>query len=251
MLLFVKDMRHKLNLNLRTLDKVVMLIHGGYGCGKTYLIGDMLKHEGKAGPSLFINVKGEDGTLSIANMGLGDTGETVENLKDWRELIDECKKKQLRAVGLDSMKALCRIVMEGKVSADRPPEKTEYGLIHWFMESLTKELRTLAPIVLCVCPSDKSINQLDGRTYITPDLPGREAAGSAGWFDFVGYLKAETISATEVKRAITFAPHPGIVTRQRLPRPITTDITIPNGSGGWFTILTNLQKALGEEKKNG
>ena len=242
-------MRHKLNLNLRNLDRFTMLIHGSYTSGKTHLMGDMLRHESKVGPTLFINIKGEDGTLSIADMDLGETGETVENLKDWTELIADYKGKKLRGLGLDSMKALCRIVMEGKVSADRPPEKTEYGIIHWFMESLTKELRTLAPIVLCVCPSDKSINQIDGRTYITPDLPGREAAGSAGWFDFVGYLKAETISATEVKRAITFAPHPGIVTRQRLPRPITTEIPIPIGGGGWLTILTAFQKALGEEKK--
>jgi len=239
-------MRKKLDLNLRSMDKFTMLVHGSYSTGKTHLIGDMLRHESKVGPTLFINIKGEDGSLSIADMELGETGETVENLKDWKELITEYKGKNLRGLGLDSMKALCRIVMEGKISVDRPPEKTEYGLIHWFMESLTKELRTLAPVVLCVCPSDKSINQIDGRTYITPDLPGREAAGSAGWFDAVGYLRAETISAIRVDRTITFAPNPGIVTRVRLPRPITQDILIPNGGGGWQTIMDIFQKKLNE-----
>ena len=237
-------MRHKLNLDLRNLDKVVMLIHGAYSTGKTHLVGDALRSESKHGPVLFINVKGEDGTLSLAEMALGEIGETVENIKDWKDCINDYRSKQLRGLGVDSLKALCRLVMEGKVSGDRPPEKTEYGLIHWFMESLTKELRTLAPIVLCVCPSDKSINQLDGRTYITPDLPGREAAGSAGWFDFVGYLKADTLSATQVKRAVTFAPSPAIITRQRLPRPITTDIDIPTGEGGWNAIMSALNKAL-------
>lgn len=238
-------MRQKLNLDLRNLDRITMLIHSAFGAGKTHLVGDMLKTEGNG---LFINVKGEDGTLSLADMALGDIGETIENLKDWKDLIGDYRGKGLKACGVDSLKALCRIVMEGKVSNDRPPEKTEYGLIHWFMESLTKELRTVAPIVLCVCPSDKSVNQLDGRTYITPDLPGREAAGSAGWFDFVAYLKADTLSATQVKRAITFAPNPAIITRQRLPRPLTSDIEIPTGSGGWNAIMKALRKQL-EEKK--
>ena len=243
-------MRTRLNLDLRNLDKVVMLVHGSVNVGKTHLMGDMLRTEMANGPVLFINVKGEDGTLSLAEMGLGEVGETVENLKDWKELINDYRGKALRGLGVDSLKALCRLVMEGKVSSDRPPEKTEYGLIHWFMESLTKELRTLAPVVLCVCPSDKSINQLDGRTYITPDLPGREAAGSAGWFDAVGYLKTEVMSATKVQRAVTFAPNPSIITRVRLPRPVLSDILIPEHSGGWAAIMLAFQKAMAVGESN-
>ena len=241
-----ETMRHKLNLDLRSVDRIAMLIHSAYGAGKTYLVGDMLKAELERtkGPVLFVNVKGEDGTLSLADMGLGDVGETVETLTDWKELVADAHKRGLKAIGVDSMKALVRLVMRDKIGVDRPPEKTEYGIIHWVMENLATELRTLASVVLCVCPSDKSVNQLDGRTYITPDLPGREAAGSAGWFDFVGYLKADTLSPKEVTRAITFAPNASIITRQRLPKPITHDISIPTGKGGWAAIRGAIEKAL-------
>src|SRR5262249_16204463 len=131
--------------------------------------------------------------------------------------------KKLRALGVDSMKALCRVVTKKVVKGDRPAVKDDFGSIHWEMERLTASLRSVAPIVVCACPSDKSVNQLDGRTYITPDLPGREAAGSAGWFDFVGYISADTMGPSRVTRKVTFSPSTLVITRQRLPRSVTTD----------------------------
>src|SRR6266446_6736108 len=240
-------MRHKLNLDLRSLDRVMMLVHGGYSSGKTHLVGDMLRYEMQHGPVKFLNVKGEDGTLSIASMGLGESGETVETLQDYKDALNDARKANLRALGVDSFKALVKIVTFAKIG-DRPPAKDDYTGIHYEMAELATSLRSVAPVVLCVCPSGKSVNQLDGRTYITPDLPGREAAGAAGWFDFLGYLSAETLGADNVKRRVTFAPNTNVITRQRLPKQLTSDITIPNGGGGWEAIYKALQNSLKGDK---
>jgi hypothetical protein len=103
--------------------------------------------------------------------------------------------------------------------------------------------------VICVCPSDKSIHQLTGRTLVTPDLPGRAATGCAGWFDFVGYLSAETVGKT-VRRTLTFAPSANVVTRLRLPAPITEDLVLPTGPGAWALILRALESAMTKEERN-
>ena len=54
------------------------LLHGPYGGGKTHLLGDMLATESEQGPVRFINLKGEDGYLSIMPEILG----TAEALLD-------------------------------------------------------------------------------------------------------------------------------------------------------------------------
>src|SRR2546422_4719959 len=86
-------MRTKLNMDLQTLDSFTMLIHGDRASGKTALAGDMLLYElQKGGDVRFINVKGEDGTLTLRGMGLGDRGETVENYADFNEVLNDYTK---------------------------------------------------------------------------------------------------------------------------------------------------------------
>lgn len=244
-------MREKFSLDLKTasLEKTIMLIHGGYASGKTYLLADFLKYYSTQGPVKFINVIGEDGYLSAQSMGLGNVGETVTTYDDLIASLNDAKKEKCVAVGLDSMKMASKLAMAHVVgSSDRMPSVggngNEWGSVHFAMENLTNRMRAAAPFVLCVCPSDKSINQLDGKTYVTPDLPGREAAGSAGWFDFVGYLSADVIGPSQIKRKVRFAPNNTILTRQRLPRPIINDIEIPEGEGGWKKILGEINSIL-------
>lgn len=244
-------MREKFSLDLKTpsLEKTIMLIHGGYASGKTYLMADFLKYYKSAGPVKFINVAGEDGYLSAQTFGLGDIGETANTYDDLEAILNDCKKDKTVAIGLDSMKAAARLAMIKVVgSSDRMPsvggQGNEWGDVHFKMENLTNRLRNAALFVLCVCPSDKSVNQLDGRTYITPDLPGREAAGSAGWFDFVGYINADVTGPGKIKRTVKFAPNNSILTRQRLPKPIINDIELPEGEGGWKKILDTINGSL-------
>jgi hypothetical protein len=240
--------RRKLNLDLKSLDKLTMLIHGDYGHGKTALAGDMLKTESEFGKVLFVNVKGEDGTLTLANCGLGENGEEVEDLKDFTELTDELMKSPIQALAIDSLKPLATKLVYGVVcGVDKLPSGSDHwGQIHFKMEQLATRLRRCAKYVMCVCPSDKSVNALDGVTRITPDLPGREAVGSAGWFDFVGFLKADTIGPDNVKRTLNFAPSASVVARQRLPfgKEITKPIQLPRGPGSWSAVKAALQAAL-------
>lgn len=244
-------MRQRLNLDMTSLDRLMMLIHGDYGSGKTHLIGDMLAAEAARGPVAFLNTKGEDGYMSLAAAHLGEIGESVETVADFRAALGDLRKLKLRAVAVDSLKYLCRIVTKGEVG-DRIPRKDDWGPVHFQMESLVTELRSVAPVVVCVCPSDKSVNQLTGETKITPDLPGREAAGSAGWFDFVGYMQADTRGPSDVSRTITFTPSTSIITRQRLPVPILEVLQIPAGAGGWRTIIAALERGFCKgDKTNG
>ena len=236
-------MRKSFNLDKKVLDSATFLIHGVYGAGKTHLLGDFLSNESKLGPVKFINVRGEDGMLSLAGAGLGDKGETVETVKDLEEVLEELRGGGYRAVGIDSFKALCRVVME-EVNGGRMPEKSDYIPVHWVMERLAKRLRGVATYVMAVCPSDKSVDHVTGRTAVTPDLPGREAWGSAGWFDFVGYLTAEVVGLSLVKRELTFAPALNVVTRARLPKQLIQTIPVPNNGGGWVNIVQRINQAM-------
>jgi len=244
-------LRTKLNLDLRDLSKFCTLIHGNYNTGKTHLLGDALKHESQYGQVLFLNAGGEDGYLSLANSGLGEVGETVTEYKDFLAICDEYREKKIRALGVDSMKALSQIVMASEVG-DRLPtiggQRNEWSEIHHKMTSLVNKLKAIAPVVVCVSPSDKSVDQITGKTFVTPDMPGRQAAGSAGWFDFVFYLVADVLGPGKVRRVVTCKPSSSVITRQRLPKPILDDLVIPDGSGGWAAIRAKMEAALGVEK---
>ena len=241
-------MRHKLNLDLTELNGFSMLLHGGYAVGKTHFVGDMLREESQYGPVRFLNVKGEDGYRSLASLGLGENGESVDSLDDFSDALKEWRGLKLQAVAIDSFKPLVRLVMYDIFKEDRLPrvggKENEWGPVHFKVEGIANSLRSVAKYVLCTCPSDKSVNQLDGRTYITPDLPGREAAGSAGWFDMVAYLKADSVSATKVIRELIIRPDNSVITRQRLPRAIVKDIIVPENGGGWHNLKVEIQKAL-------
>ena len=175
------ELRNMLNLDKQELDSLTLLVHGGYATGKTHLLGDALCEEAKNGPVFFLNVKGEDGTMTLRGQGLGSNAATVETVKDYEAALEILHRHKLQALALDSLKALNKLIM-----GDTMPEKSDYIPIHWTMERLVKSLRACAKYVICSCPSDRSVNQLDGSVWITPDLPGREAMGVAGWFNFVG-----------------------------------------------------------------
>ena len=249
--------KFKLDLEGAKLEKAMVLIHGGYAAGKTHLLGDFLKFYSANGPVRFINVRGEDGSDSAKTFNIGDVGENVETYEDLIGALNDVKKDKCVALGIDSMKAVNRLAMAHVLgTSERMPSVggngNEWGAVHFAMENLTNRMRASAPFVMCVCPSDKSVNQLDGKTYITPDLPGREAAGSAGWFDLVGYISADVLGPGNVKWSVKFAPNTSVLTRQRLPRPLIADIIIPKDDGGWAAILGEINKTLtekGEVKK--
>ena len=240
-------LRKRFNLDQSELHGYTMLVHGGRASGKTHLAGDFLRTEAARGPVRFINVEGEDGYLTLRGMGLGEAGETVESYQDFYDAITEYAKAGTHALAVDSLHALSRWVMRKVTGSDRLPEikreSNEWGELHHLMHNLMMMLRRSARYVMCTCPSDRSVEQLSQKTYITPDLPGREAAGSAGWFDFVGYLEAVPMGPGRIQRTLSMTPNANIIVRQRLPKQITAPIVLPEGNGGWKIISDTIEKS--------
>ena len=237
--------RQKFNLDLQMTDSFTMMVHGIRAAGKTFLIGDMLAYEREHGPVCFINMAGEDGQASAKSFGLGEIGETHDSYEDFKAFCKEYAGKKLRAVGLDSVSVLGRWVMRSVIGADRLPritkESNEWGEFHREMDNAMALFRNTAKRILAVCPSDRSVDAVTQRTYISPDLPGRQAVGSAGWFDFVAYLQADVTGPGQVSRRFIIAPNSTIVVRQRLARQITQDLTLPTGPGSWKLITDTIQ----------
>lgn len=237
--------RKKFNLDTAELDGYTLLVHGGRASGKTYLVGDFLKTESAFGPVRFLNIVGEDGNLTLRGMGLGDVGEHIESHKDFMDALKEYQEKKVHALGVDSIHALSRWIMQKVTGSDRLPEirtgTNEWGEFHQHSYNTYMAVRRAAKLIMCTCPSDKSVEQLSGKTFVTPDLPGRQAAGSAGWFDFVGYIEA-TNTASGVTRTFNMAPNATVIVRQRLPKQISQAIPLPQGPGGWQAIKDAIEK---------
>lgn len=254
-------MRRPLDLDLKSLDDgFATLFHGVVNSGKTHLLGDALKHESQFGPIRYINVKGEDGQMSLASFNLGQgVGETVETAKDINDVMVDYAKLKLHALAVDSLKPLGTMLLFDVVGEDRLPDtaldgeksKAYWGRARVAMETTLKKLRGLAKYLICVCPSDKSEDIVSKAKSITPDLFGKLAFGCAGSFDFVGYVEAKVVGPGKLRRTISLAPNTEVLTRQRLPRPVLKPIIIPDGSGGWVAYKNALQQGLMEGGETG
>ena len=248
-------MRRPYNLDLPSLDRIALLIHGGYGQGKTHLVGDMLRTERANGPVRFLNIAGEDGSAAIGGMGLGEIAVTVDTYEDLRAEMADMSKMGLRAVGVDSMHHIARILMQYVTGSDRLPriakDSNEWGELNHTLRATMLTLRTLAPIVLVTCPSDRSVDQLTGKVLWTPDVPGRNAVGSSGWFNFVFVMKSDVIGPNKVRRVLLTGPISDVVIKAQLPCPLPTEIEVPENGGGWAKLYATIQKAFnntGKEK---
>lgn len=240
-------MRTRLNLDLTALDRFTMLIHGNYGVGKTALLGDMLREESRKGPVAFLNIAGEDGYLSLANQGLGEIGETVDTLADFKAALGEYKQKGCVALGIDGGKQFGELVKKS-IKPDGLLQmgqgKDDWQRFHREFETTIASLRLVAPVIVMASASDRSLDQISGATSLTPDMPGRQAAGIGGQFDFVFILKAMAVTPTKVRRWLATAPETNTIIRQRLPRPLPQEIEIPENGGGWAKLRAEMDKAL-------
>ena len=234
--------RTKFNLDTQELNGYATLIHGINAAGKTYFLGDFLKEESAEGVVRFINVAGEDGALTIKGMGLGEIAETIDSYKDFEAAIDEYRAAKVHAIGVDSLTPLIGWVRVHLFKSDRFPNGAEeWSELHRVVNNLMYKLRRSATQIMCTCPSDRSGDQVTQKTYITPDLPGKEARSSAGWFDFVGYLSAEPSGPGKIKRTLLMTPNGQTTVRQRLPKQIASEIVLPDGPGSWKIVKTLIE----------
>jgi hypothetical protein len=230
------------------------LLHGPYGSGKTHLLGDMLHEEAKTGPVRLINIKGEDGYLSIKPEIITEAeGETVADLADLEAALADAKKAGVRAVAIDGFHRIYSLVYHKLFGSDRTPSiggtTNEWGAAHKMAGDLMDMLRYYAPVVVVSSASDKSLDQLRGETHTTPNFPGQMAAGVGGRFDFVFYLESEVLGPTKIRRKLLTAPVSKMVVRYRLPRPLPPSIDLPDGPGGWALLITTINKSMGDVKK--
>jgi hypothetical protein len=228
-------MRKTFDLDKQTLDSFNVLVYGVPNTGKTYFLGDALREERKVGAVKFLNIAGEDGSLTLSGMGLGDVGEHIDTAQDLKDFVAQWSKTPLQALAVDSLLALSAKVIQARVG-DRLPslkgEGNEWGDVHWAMASLVSSLRTCAKYVICTAPADREQDPIKGTKYIAPMLPGRQAREILGRFDFVGYMAA-TILNKKARWTLSFAPSEEVATRQRVPSPLLNEIVIPQGGGGW------------------
>ena len=93
------------------------------------------------------------------------------------------------------------------------------------------------------------MDQVSGEITLTPDFPGRQAAGVGGQFDFVFVLMARPTGPAQVRRWLMTAPTANTVIRARLPRSLPHEIVIPENGGGWKAIKGAIQTSLDKAGK--
>ena len=256
-------MQSPFNLNLPTLDRFSVLVQGIPNSGKTYLGGDMLKYESQHGPVRFINVKGEDGWASAAGMDLGNIGVTVESEADLQQVAADMIREKVHAVVLDGARPLWGFIMNGIIQSEKPgtvprlPDskldgdrsKTWWSQARFRMEENIKLLKTSCNIFLATTVSAQDIHEITGDKQIAPDVYGKAGSGLVGLFDFAGYMTWSLMGPGRIRREVSFQTRADVQTRQRLAVPVTENIILPDGPGGWAVIKTALQKGLRKEKK--
>lgn len=238
-------MRQKFNLDIPVLDGFSFLVHGINAVGKTYLSGDFLREESKHGVVKFIDIAGEGGAMACAGAGLGEVGEKIDTYDSIVEAFSEYKAAKVHAVVIDSLGWLNSAVRVKAFKSNRlPTNSDEWTELHRLMGNLVVVGKESCKYLFATCPSDRSTDQVTQKTYITPDLPGKEARSCAGWFDFVAYLTASAVGPGRVVRTLTMTPNELVTVKQRLPKAITEDIILPEGQGGWTLIKGKIEQAF-------
>ena len=242
------------NLDVQPDEGYTMMVYGGRATGKTHLLGDMLREEAKQGKVLYVNIAGEDGMKTIKNIGLGNVGVEATEFNDLEDLIAKLTKEPVHAIAIDSLRAVAKLANRRITGSDRAPivepkGRNEWGELHTLMESTCIRLRHVAKYVVLACPADKSVAELDladkaKADHIAPDLPGKEAVQSAGWFDFVGRLEIKSVRPQVFARTFNMVPDNVNIVRQRVPSMIKEPIVIPDGQGGWVAIKTKISEAM-------
>lgn len=256
--------RSKFNLNITNLDTTSVLVQGIPNCGKTHLGGDMLLTEREFGPVRFIDIKGEGGAASIAHMGLGDVGVTVDSAKDVRELAAEFARDKVHAAVLDGGRLLFNLILIEQVQSDpktadaiRLPDarydgeksKGYWSQGRFAMEQTITLLKTSVKVLMLTVTSQQDVHEITGQKQVAPDIYGKMGSGLIGLFDFSGYIKAEVTGPGRVQRTVSFEVRNDVQTRQRLAYPLKETIVLPDGLGGWAKIKAALTAGLAKGGK--
>jgi hypothetical protein len=237
----------KLSTDLSTF---AMLLHGAPGAGKTRLMGDLLS--GTEGKRAFINIAGQDGLLSLISLELdGVIAATVDSYDDLADFV--CNEGPFDALAVDSIRDVHRLAVAKITGGERilkmGRDENEYAEMSFAFERIINALKMQSKRFVTCSMSDRSTDQLTNSTKVTPDLPGRLAAGIAQYFDFVGYMSAQTNSFGKLSRTLSFQTKAlqisktaeiEILTKARVVSPVTADIVLKEGQSNWPTVSETL-----------
>ena len=244
--------RTKVGAPSAELTECRMLFHGYYGSGKTHLMGTALRALTQNGRGLLIVVQGEPSLSTIQGLDIPDLEVVVlESYNDVELVAKEYAEAKLSVVGIDSITLLSDLAIDKVTGGKRAPGqkdagggnhdgRAEWGQVKSYFRVAVKQLQRLAPFCFAVCPSSKTENELTGAVSIAPDLPGKQAIGIVGMWDYVAYVDYVPLTPTKVQRRAHFEPMGSTATRCNLPRPITKPIAIPEGGGGWQAIAKEI-----------
>jgi len=238
-------------------------VSGMAGSGKTTLCADFLLYHRQFGAAVYIMTPTEGnettgGWRSIANLGLSGSAYLVESVADFNELAKILKADGVRAIAVDSTQGLQRLVRIACLGGDNMPKsnlkENEYTkVVNEFSKALNA-LRTIAPFVLCVSPSD--VTKADDQTGATPGPEGRATAPSfvrpwMEWakldflipfqFDMCFHIETDGMFETTTRKLIT-QQGKKYATKQRLPKGqrITQNLDLKDDLLNWSRVMKYL-----------
>jgi len=265
--------RRGIDINLRSLDRFSMLVHGDYNTFKTYLVGSFMASLIRQGKRvIFWNMSGES-LSTLANFPEIIPKEhiwTLETYQDLEQASAELLAKPVDGLGVDSGKLwAAKLTLKYTDGEDRPlrvPKGRGDGSSEWpnmihKMTNMMVSLRQYAEQVITTCPSDLAVSHLDPSTdawtkvkKIAPDLPGQKLpSASNGWFDFVGYAEVQTVSQGERRRLLHFENNTSSTTRANVVTAFKEAIKIPDcsppykGPNAWEIVQAELLAHLGQK----
>lgn len=201
-----------------------LLIYGEPGAGKTFLAATAEDSEDTS-PILFLDVEG--GAVTIRHRHSVDVLEvrSIDDVqKAYKELYDD-GGEYYKTVIIDSLTELQKLDMRTimQEAYDSRPDTTdkdvpsprEWGKTGNHMRTIIRGFRDLPVNTIMTCLQGSQYDESSGMTLVYPELPGKMRHESPGYFDVVGYLRADTNSKGEITRILQTAKTRRVVAKDR------------------------------------
>lgn len=179
-----------------------LLVYGDPGAGKTYLAGTALDHK-LTKPVLFIDVEGGVTTLRKRKDLDVIQVRSIKEVIDINNEIIKAGDPYYKTIVLDSLTELQKMDMAWvqefeynklgpeKVDKDIPSQRA-WGKSGERMRRIITAYRDLPTHLIATCRLGQEYDDSTGITHFYPALPGKLRADVPGYFDVVGFLKADS-----------------------------------------------------------
>lgn len=241
-------------------------VGGMFGSGKTTLLADMLLNESLKGPVAYVMTPTEGNTdkggwKSIEGTGLSDIAYMAESYQDLKDLRKKFKEENYRAVALDTLVGLSKLIRIDLLESDRMPSTTlkrnEYGEIANEFQTFTRLWNNCAFYTMSVAPTD--LTYRDDQTGTTPKV-GKEREEATqyvrpmmdwakleflipGMFDLCWHIDTSGVLETQT-RTLVVKQGKKFATKQRLPQGFRMEknILLKDNMKNWSVIVEQLNK---------